>query len=244
MQPQRVSVLGVPVDAVDMPQAVRAVEHMLRGNRAQAVIAVNPEKVIKAQADDALLRRLHSAGLLIPDGIGVVAAARLLGLARMRRVPGSELMPELCALAARRGVPVFLYGASPEVNAKAGAVLRARYPGLRIAGSQHGYVEDAQQQAVVEQINASGAEILFVALGSPKQEMWMERYLPQLRVKVCQGVGGTFDVLAGRVRRAPWLWRRLHLEWLYRLLSQPKRLLRQTALPQFAFQVLRKWAAH
>lgn len=102
MQPQRVSVLGVPVDAVDMPQAVKSVEHMLRGNRAQAVIAVNPEKVIKAQADEALLRRLHSAGLLIPDGIGVVAAARLLGLARMRRVPGSELMPELCALAARR----------------------------------------------------------------------------------------------------------------------------------------------
>lgn len=242
MQPQRVSVLGVPVDAVDMSQAVRAVEHMLRGERAQAVIAVNPEKVIKAQADGALLQRLHSAGLLIPDGIGVVAACRLLGIARMRRVPGSELMPELCALAARRGVPVFLFGASPEVNTKACDVLRARYPGLRIAGSQHGYVDDAQQQAVIEQINASGAEILFVALGSPKQELWMERYLPQLRVKVCQGVGGTFDVLAGRVRRAPWLWRRLHLEWLYRLLSQPRRLLRQSALPQFAIQVLRRWA--
>lgn len=242
MRPQRVNVLGVPVDAVDMRQAVDAVDRMLRGDRAQAVIAVNPEKVINAQSDAALLQRLHGAGLLIPDGIGVVIACRLLGLARMRRVPGAELMPELCELAQRRGRSVFLFGAAPDVNAAACAELRARYPGLRIAGARHGYVDDAGQDALIDAINASGADILFVALGSPRQELWMDQYLPRLRVKVCQGVGGTFDVLAGRVRRAPLLWRRLHLEWLYRLLAQPRRLLRQTALPRFAAQVLRQWA--
>jgi len=236
----RVYVLGVPVDAVDMDQALVAVERMIHGNRAQAVIAVNPEKVIRAQQDPALLARLNNASLLIPDGIGVVAASRLLGLARMRRVPGSELMPQICGLAARNGYRVFLFGASAEVNAKTGQVLRKRYPDLRIVGQQHGHVKENEHEQVVELINASQADILFIALGSPRQELWMEKYLPQLRVKVCQGVGGTFDVIAGRVRRAPWLFRQLHLEWFYRLLAQPTRIARQSALPLFAWQVVRK----
>lgn len=236
----RVHVLGVPVDAVDMEQALMSVERMVHGDRAQAVIAVNPEKVIRAQQDPALLARLNNAGLLIPDGIGVVAACRFLGLARMRRVPGSELMPRICGLAARNGYRVFLFGASPDVNAKTGQVLRKLYPGLRIAGQQHGYLKEDEHGQVIEKINSSQADILFIALGSPRQELWMEKYLPQLQVKVCQGVGGTFDVIAGRVRRAPWLFRRLHLEWFYRLLAQPTRIARQSALPLFAWQVVRK----
>jgi len=237
---ERVCVLGVPVDAVDMEQALMAVERMVHGDRAQAVIAVNPEKVIKAQRDPALLARLTNAGLLIPDGIGVVAACHLLGLSRMRRVPGSELMPQICGLAARNGYRVFLFGASPEVNAKTGLVLRQRYPELRIVGQQHGHLNEHEHAQVVEKINSSQADILFIALGSPRQELWMEKYLPELCVKVCQGVGGTFDVIAGHVRRAPWLFRQLHLEWFYRLLAQPTRIARQSALPLFAWQVVRK----
>ncbi|NEV65436.1 WecB/TagA/CpsF family glycosyltransferase [Thiorhodococcus minor] len=184
---------------------------------------------------------LRGSGLLIPDGIGVVVAARLLGLCRMRRVPGAELMPALCALAARKGYRVFLYGASEEVNARAAAKLERRY-GLQLAGRQHGFVPDPEMPELVRRINACEAQLLFVGLGSPRQELWMERHLSMLQsVRVCQGVGGTFDVLAGQVRRAPSLFRRIHLEWLYRLLSQPKRLIRQTALPRFAYQVTRVW---
>ncbi|MFO0729937.1 MAG: WecB/TagA/CpsF family glycosyltransferase [Nitrospiraceae bacterium] len=240
MEPLRVEVLDVPVDCVTMDQAVQWADARVSSAEPKAVIAVNPEKVMKAQSDPDLLRLLRSAGLLIPDGIGVVFATRCLRLGYSERVPGAELMPRLCALAAAKGYRVFLFGASPDVNLEAAARLREEFPGLNIVGTQHGYVQDAEMPAVLARINEGKPDFLFIALGSPRQELWMARFLPQLQVKVCQGVGGTFDVLAGKVKRAPWLFRTIHLEWLYRLLSQPSRLARQTALPLFAFQILRK----
>ncbi|MBX3237140.1 MAG: WecB/TagA/CpsF family glycosyltransferase [Nitrospiraceae bacterium] len=240
MEPLRVEVLDVPVDCVTMDQAVQWADARVSSAEPKAVIAVNPEKVMKAQSDPDLLRLLRSAGLLIPDGIGVVFATRFLRLGYSERVPGAELMPRLCALAAAKGYRVFLFGASPDVNLEAAARLREEFPGLNIVGTQHGYVQDAEMPAVLARINEGKPDFLFIALGSPRQELWMARFLPQLQVKVCQGVGGTFDVLAGKVKRAPWLFRTIHLEWLYRLLSQPSRLARQTALPLFAFQILRK----
>jgi N-acetylglucosaminyldiphosphoundecaprenol N-acetyl-beta-D-mannosaminyltransferase len=240
INPTRVEILGVPVDCVTMEQAVHWVEAMLASTQPKNVIAVNPEKVIKANQDPELLKRLQQGGLLIPDGIGVVFAVRLLGLGNLERVPGSELMPRLCERAAKKGYRVFLFGASEEVVSQAALVLRERYPGLNIVGTQHGYVNEEEMPSVITAINDAQADLLFVALGSPKQELWMTRYLPSLKVKVCQGVGGTFDVIAGRVKRAPLVFRVLHLEWFYRLLSQPTRILRQSALPLFAFRVLRK----
>jgi N-acetylglucosaminyldiphosphoundecaprenol N-acetyl-beta-D-mannosaminyltransferase len=239
LKPIRIDILGVPVDCVDMAGALGAVQQMIAGDRPQSVIAVNPEKVIKAQSDDGLRDQLKQAGLLIPDGIGVVLAAAILGLGAMRRVPGSELMPEICALAAAKGYGIFLFGASPEVNALASAELIKRYPKINIVGRQHGYVKDNEMSGVIERINSSGAQILFIALGSPKQEQWMATHINSLNsVRVLQGVGGTFDVIAGRVQRAPAVFLRLNLEWLYRLLAQPKRILRQTALPRFVYRVL------
>jgi N-acetylglucosaminyldiphosphoundecaprenol N-acetyl-beta-D-mannosaminyltransferase len=235
--PRRVEVLDVPVDCVTPASALERVEALIAGDRARAVIAVNPEKVIAARRRPELLRTLRDAGLLIPDGIGLVVAARWFGARPIERVPGAELMPAVCDLAARRGWGVFLFGGAPDVSRGAAEALRARYPGLRIVGSEHGYLPDGTADELIGRINASGAEVLFIALGSPRQELWMERHLASLRVKVCQGVGGTFDVLAGRARRAPALWRKLHLEWLYRLLADPKRLPRQTALPRFALEV-------
>lgn len=209
----------------------------------RAVIAVNPEKVMKARLDPRLLQCLRDAAVLIPDGIGVVVAARLLGLGRMERVPGSELMPKLCDMAARRGQSIYLFGGNADVNDDVAARLPNLYPGLRIAGRHHGYVDEANMGPIVADINASGAELLFLALGSPRQELWMAAHLPQLKVRICQGVGGTFDVIAGRVPRAPRAFIALNLEWFYRLLSQPQRLLRQTALPQFAWLVLKTLAS-
>lgn len=230
-------VLGVPADAVTMRGAVDLVDEAIQSGSQMAIFAMNPEKVIAAQRDQVLAATLASAELLIPDGIGVVMALRRQGL-DVERVPGSELMPALCELAAMRRVSVYLLGARPEVNASAAAALRTSYPQLQIAGRHDGYFSEAQTQEVIADINASGAAIVFVALGSPRQERWIETHREQLQVAVLQGVGGTFDVLAGTVRRAPPLWLRLNLEWLYRLLSQPSRLLRQRALPLFAWQML------
>lgn len=240
MKPKRIEILGVPVDCLTMDRTVELAASVLAGNVAHSIVAVNPEKVIRSRYDLRLREQLQRAGILIPDGIGVVIAAKILGLGRLERVPGSELMPKLCELAARDGHRVFLFGAAPDVNERAVQVLQQRYQGLTIAGAQHGFLSQEDMPGLVDRINASQADLLFVALGSPKQEDWIDRCLPQLNVKICQGVGGTFDVIAGRVRRAPAAFRAVHLEWFYRLVANPQRLHRQTALPKFAFQVLKQ----
>lgn len=242
MFPKRVEILGVPVDCVTMESAVDFAEGVIdKDDPTQVrIVAVNPEKIMRAQEEVTLMAFLKSSQLLLPDGIGVVLAARLLGLSKMVRVPGSEFMPALCERAMKRGYKIFLFGGKPEVNAKVVNILKQRYPGVKIVGNQDGYVGESQMPELIERINASNAQILFLALGSPKQEIWMDRYLPQTKVKLCQGVGGTFDVIAGNVRRAPLIFRRLNLEWFYRLMAQPRRIFRQTALPRFAYHVLRR----
>ncbi len=240
MSEKRIELLGIPVDCVTMNEAVDRAEAMIKRQQPSLILAVNPEKIIRAQQDEKLFNLLRSADLLIPDGIGVVIAARILGLGRAERVPGSELMPKLCEKAVSRGYTVFLFGASEEVNRQAVIVLRNQYPGIHIIGSHHGYVSEKEIVGVIAHINECQPDLLFVALGSPNQELWMARYLPLLKVKVCQGVGGTFDVVAGKVKRAPLFFRAIHLEWFYRLLSQPNRIARQTALPLFAYHVLKR----
>jgi len=223
-----------------MKEAINRIEEMIAGDRPETVIAVNPEKVIKGQNDPQLLSHLNRAGLLIPDGIGVVFAARILKLGRMKRVPGADLMMSLCERSAQKGYKIFLYGGSPEVNQQTVKSLQSRFPRIQIVGNQDGYLGESDMPGLVRKIDDSGAEILFIALGSPKQELWMDRYLPQLKIKVCQGVGGTFDVISGKVKRAPNLFQKIHLEWFYRLASNPKRFLRQTACWLFAYKVFRK----
>ena len=233
----RIDVLGVPVDPVDMQLCLIRVSEMLEKDATHIVAATNPEKVIAALDDPALLDMLNEADLVIPDGIGVVAAARILCKTRMTRVAGADLMPEICALAARLNRSVFLFGAKPGVAVKAAKLLQSRYAGLKVSGTRDGYVKEEQMPALLAEINSSGADVLFVGLGSPRQEFWMQRYRYQLKVRICQGVGGSFDAICGHTRRAPLVFRKLHLEWFYRLMSQPKRLGRQTALPRFVVNV-------
>lgn len=239
MSTERIYILGVPVDPVTMEQAVDRARQWLKTGEQGNILAVNPEKVITARANPEVHGFLASARLLIPDGIGIVLGARWLGLGRFERVAGADLMPKLCAMAEVEGYSVFLYGANEDVNRRACAQLKGRYPQLTIAGSSHGFVTQEDMPELIEHINRSGAMLVFAALGSPTQERWMQTYMPQLEARVFQGVGGTFDVLAGEVRRAPRLFRALNIEWLYRLLGNPTRLLRQTALPKFMFNVLK-----
>lgn len=236
----RLKVLEIWVDPVSRDAALERVRRFLaEGDRPHTIFAANPEKNFSVPADPLLYRVYRSADLLLPDGIGMVLAARLLYGIPLERVPGSEFIFDLCRLAAETGKGVFVYGAKEAVNAAACRRLESRFPGLSIAGRSNGYVTPEEMDALVERINASGAEILLVALGSPKQEQWCAGYAPKLtHVKVIQGVGGTLDTIAGTVKRAPSAWCRLNLEWLYRLLKEPTRIQRQKVLPLFAWAVM------
>lgn len=238
----RLRILDIWVDPVDMQQALQRVAgYVESGGRLHTVFASNPEKNFSIPADPFLYEMFRTADLIIPDGIGMVLAARILHGARLSRVPGCDLMQAICELSSRKGYRIFLYGAREEVNGKAAEELGRRYPGIRIVGRCNGYLPGEEMDGLVSRINDSGAQILFLALGSPMQERWIAEHGGRLEhVRVCQGTGGTFDVIAGAVRRAPEAFCRLGLEWLYRLMGDPSRISRQKLLPVFAWLVLRE----
>ena len=238
---ERLRIQGVPVDHVSMARALAFVENAItKAGAPQYILSVNPEKVMVLQHDATLKALFEKAALLIPDGIGVVLAIRWLFKLPASRVPGSELMPHICRLAQKRGFRVFVYGSREAVNREAVKRLNVRFPGIALAGRCNGYIGPSEMSRLVRQINDSGADILFVALGSPKQEEWMANWLPHLRVKICQGIGGTLDTIVGNVRRAPFVFRMVGLEWFYRLAKEPRRWRRQLAIPRFALSVLRE----
>lgn len=237
----RVSVLNVPVDMVNMDSALAFADRIIRErDKGAYILAVNPEKVFALDQNPFLRQMFEKASLLIPDGIGIVLAVRLLYRKKIRRVPGSEFMPNLCKMAADKGHKVFIYGAKEEVNKAAVDKLRLQYPSLQIVGRCNGYIDQDKMDELVDQINQSRANILFVALGSPKQEEWIQKYLPKLNVAICQGIGGTLDTIARTVKRAPAVFCRFGLEWFYRLITEPKRIRRQIVLPVFAWRVIKE----
>lgn len=232
---QQVQVLGVPVNRLTMTSAIALADQLCQRPEPKpaSIIAVNPEKVMTSLRDPQVKRYLEESDILIPDGIGVVWAVNRQGGEKISRVAGCDLMQELCVLASQKGYGVFLYGASPESNALAAEKLQQRLPKLQIKGTAHGYISAEEKAGLAQTINQSGADIVFVALGSPKQEEWIRSNVDTLKVHICQGVGGSFDVVAGLVERAPESWQRLHLEWAFRLFKEPKRIFRQFALLKF-----------
>lgn len=222
---------------MDLRGAVEACIRMVADERPHLVVTANPEAVVRAQDDPEFAEVLRRADLVVADGIGVVWASRRLRRPLPMRVPGIELMEALCAHAARAGLRIFLLGGAEGVAEQAARTLLRRYPGLRIAGTHHGYF--AEDEPVVERIAGARADLLFVGMGMPRQEKWLSRRLPDLGVRLAMGVGGSLDVLAGRVRRAPGFVQRMRLEWLYRLLREPRRWRRQLALVRFVRAVLR-----
>jgi N-acetylglucosaminyldiphosphoundecaprenol N-acetyl-beta-D-mannosaminyltransferase len=237
---KRLNILNIWVDSVNKAEALDRVKSFLEnGKRPHSVFAANPEKNFSVPIDSLLYEAYRESDLLLPDGIGIVAAARILYGAKVTRVPGSEFIYDICNLAAREGYGVFVYGASEKVNKASVEKLKNRYPSVQIVGRSNGYVKNEEMPDLINRINKSKAEILFLALGSPKQEKWFAAYKHALKnVKVCQGIGGTLDTIAGNVKRAPKIWLSLSLEWLYRLISEPKRIKRQKVLPIFAAMVL------
>lgn len=234
----RLSVLGMPVDPVDPVRAARIVARHVESGTPLQVVTINAEMAMAARENADLAVVIRGAGLVLPDGSGVVWAARRRGC-KIRKLPGVEFIHELCAVAARARRPIFLLGAAPGVAAAAAEILAARHKGLAIAGVRDGYFTPDQEPEVLEQIRQARPAVVMVALGVPRQEFWIARHLPELGVPVAMGVGGSFDVLSGRLKRAPGLMRKLHLEWLYRLVQEPWRWKRMlSALPTFAILAL------
>lgn len=236
----RLKILQIWVDQINKEEATRKVKEFLNsGNRPHSIFAANPEKNFSVPKDKVLYETFGDADLLIPDGIGMVLAARVLHGVILARVPGVELMENICELAVQEGKGVFFYGAREEINRTAVEILKKRYPGLKIAGRSNGYVTEEEMPDIIDRINESQAEILFLGLGSPKQEKWFAQNKDSLKcVKVCQGIGGTLDTIAGNVKRAPKVWRKFGAEWLYRLISQPARVRRQKVIPVFVGMIL------
>lgn len=207
------------------------------------VLTPNPELIMQARRDPELLSVARTAALALPDGVGVVWAARHLGQPCPARVPGVEFMAALLDRAAALGRSVFFLGARPEVVAAAAEAAVARFPGLRVAGVSDGYFGPQGELDVVHRVADSGAEVLFVGMGVPAQERFLHRHRGHFgAVRLAMAVGGSFDVLSGLTRRAPLPVRRAGLEWLWRLASQPRRWRRQLALPRFVLAVLREGA--
>ena len=230
--------LGVRVDCVDMETALKRIETLVDQGGHHLVATVNPEFVMRARSDPAFARVLESADICLPDGSGVVWAARRQGCAMPGPVTGVDLIPRLAAICERRGWRLFLLGAAPGVAAELASRLQADHPRLDVA-SYAGSAEADADPETVSAIEKHDPDVVLVAFGAPRQEMWIDRAAHRLRAPVAIGVGGSFDYLTGRVPRAPLWMRRAGLEWLFRLLRQPWRLRRMAVLPAYALRVLR-----
>lgn len=227
----RTEIMGVGFDDLTLDEAAQRAAGMIDEGGFHYVVTPNPELVDRARREEPFRQALNGADLVLPDGIGVVYAARLLGRRLKGRCPGIDFAGKLMEHMARTGLRLYLLGAKPRVAEAAAARLEIRYPGLTICGTHDGYFQE--DAPVVEEIRRAGADVVFVCLGAPKQEYWMVKNGPATGARLMAGLGGSLDVFAGVVERAPESWQRLGLEWLYRLTREPKRIGRMARLPLF-----------
>jgi N-acetylglucosaminyldiphosphoundecaprenol N-acetyl-beta-D-mannosaminyltransferase len=230
-------ILGCRLDAIDADEATARILALAREGGGAQVVTLGTEMVVYAQRDARFRAIVNACALALCDTVGLLAVARWRGAALRERVTGVELVDRLCAGAASAGVPVYFLGGARGVAADAAGILKARFPHLAVAGTRDGFFGEAEVPAVAAEIAASGARLLFVGMGSPRQEYWLAEHLSETGCGVGIGVGGSFDVVAGRVRRAPAPIRRVGLEWLYRLVREPYRWRRQLALPRFVWLI-------
>lgn len=234
---ERVNILGVDVDAVTMAEAVDVVRRAMDTRAGVMVATANAEMLMRATHDEELRHILNASALVVPDGAGTVWAARHLGHAMPERVAGYDLAQELLRCAPAEGRRVYFFGSAPGVAEKAKAKAEQLYPGIEIVGVRNGFFSPADNAAIIAEIRAARPDLLLVALGVPKQEKWIAAHLAALDVPVAIGVGGTLDVMAGVMKRAPHWMQKAKLEWLFRGLMQPKRAGRLLALPKFVLKV-------
>jgi N-acetylglucosaminyldiphosphoundecaprenol N-acetyl-beta-D-mannosaminyltransferase len=241
-----VTILSVRIDNVTYADALARVETFLREPGVHQIATVNPEFVVIAQTNMEFRRVLNATALNVPDGVGLMWASRHLRTPLRERVAGQKLVDRIAALAAERGARVFFLGAREGIAERAAAALAAKHSRLQIAGCYAGSPAPEEESEIVARVNAANAQILLVAYGPPKQELWIARNAARLapRVSVAMGVGGTFDTLAGIVPRAPRWMQRAGFEWTFRLLREPRRIRRQLAIPYFMWLVATRSSEH
>lgn len=240
-------ILGVRVDRLSQQQALDMIEQMIALHRAsdkatscQQIVTVNTEFVMAAQQNVDFCQAINSAALVVADGIGVVWATYFVGFPAPERITGTDTLKALAKRCAEKGYRLYLLGAAPGVAEQTGIFLQTLAPGLQIAGTYAGSPAPAEEDAIIERIRTANADVLCVAYGAPAQELWIHRNLSRLPAAVAMGVGGAYDFLSGRQRRAPRTMQSMGLEWLYRLYREPWRWQRMLAIPRFIFQVLIK----
>jgi exopolysaccharide biosynthesis WecB/TagA/CpsF family protein len=239
--PRLVPVFGLPFTDESLEGAARHLVDCALTQVRRRVVFVNAHSLNVSVRDRGLRQALDGADVVYADGVGMALAARMQGERLGHNVNGTDLFPHLCDEAAARGVPIALLGAAPGVAEACARRLRRAHPGLEIAYLHHGFLGPGDSARVIEQVNRSGAGILLVAMGVPRQECWITAHAPELTVPVVLGVGGLFDFISGRVPRAPRAVRRLRLEWLFRLMMEPRRLFGRYVLgnPAFLARALR-----
>lgn len=231
----RIDVMGVGFDSLTMDEAVARARDLMAERRAAYVVTPNPEIVMLCRDDPAAMQAVQGADLVLPDGIGVIYGAKILGTPLRAKLPGIDFASALMAQMGQEGKSVFLLGAKPGVADAAAEKMRARFPGLVIAGTNDGYFQD--DDPVVEKINAAQPDLLLVCLGAPKQELFMAKYGEATGCHLLMGLGGSMDIFAGVAQRAPEFYCKHNLEWFYRLIKNPSRFGRMMKLPLFLVHV-------
>ena len=232
------TILGVPVVPYTMDEAVTKLTQDTLKYKRNFVVTANAEIIMMAQGDKEYKTLLaETADLILPDGAGTVWAGNYLGYTIPERVAGYDLYLRLLEEAAKNKIPVYFFGGKPGIAEEAAEEGIRRWPGLKVAGCRNGYFSAEEEPEIIEAINRSGAAMLFAALGAPKQEKWLAKYRGELKPFLLMGIGGSFDVLAGKVQRAPKWMQDAKLEWFFRLVKQPSRFGRMLALPKFVFAV-------
>ena len=234
----KTDIMGLQFDNITMEEALDAAKALLQGEHAARVVTPNAEIAYEALHDENTRTLLNSAELMLPDGAGVVLASKILKTPLKQKVAGVDFADGLLGVLETTGQSLYLLGSKPGIGELAAQKMMQKHPKLRIAGIADGYFQD--EAPVIDKINASGADALFVCLGAPKQEQFMARHQKALHVKLMAGLGGTLDSFAGTVKRAPKWMIRLNLEWLYRLIKEPKRFKRMLRLPKYLWAVVCK----
>lgn len=233
-----VSIYGIAFSKLTMKETVKVLEEAVLSKQPHQVITANPIMVMAALEDPALMTVMQDAEMIVPDGTGVVWAANYCGDPVAERVPGFELLHELLRVGENYRWGVYLLGSTPEVIQETAVRLQQQYPAIRIVGYRDGFFGSAEDEQVVATIQQAAPDLLFVARGADTQEPWIHKHKQALQVPVMMGVGGSFDVISGKSKRAPKLFQKLRLEWFYRLLREPSRAGRMLALPKFAVKVM------
>ena len=232
-------ILGVPFDVVTIKEACEKTVEYLDTPGQHIICTPNPEIVMEAQKDKELFDILKAADMVVPDGIGVVWASKYTDQLLPERVAGYDLVQAVFSKIKDTGKTVYFFGGTPGTAALAAKRMMKKYPGLSIVGTHNGYFTQKEEKEIIAEIKNLSPSLLLVGLGAPKQEKWIYENMRFLNTKVCIGVGGSFDVMAGTVKRAPVIFQKLGLEWFYRLITQPSRWKRMLQLPKFAMKVKR-----